>query len=426
MTDPDIIYYFFQKIRTRFPYLEKDSRGEKRIYLNSGAGSLMVDSCYRAIESIGFSLNPMPGSVAPGEILTAEFHHQVRQLVAEFIGAAAPEEISFHLSTTNALFNLAFSLRKIFQKGKNCLVTDLDHFANISPWETVATEQRAEIRRVRLNDDCSLNIADLLDKVDKNTVLVAITSASNALGTILPLRELIQQIKQKSSALVAVDAVHLAPHGIIDIQDMGCDFLSFSGYKVFGPMIGILFSRKEVQPLVSPYRVETNKVVAPFCWEQGMLPNITLAGLKGALEYLLEIGREFSEKKAGGQSNRNCFRKALEIIKIYEENLSLYFLEKLNQLKSDKIRLFGITETARVNSRVPTFAFEIKGVRASDIKKLFWENGRILIADGNHYSAVIVRHLKKEALNRVSFAHYDNRETIDCFFQTLENILHKT
>jgi selenocysteine lyase/cysteine desulfurase len=425
MAEPDIIYNFFQKIRSRFPYLEKDITGQSRLYLNSGAGSLMVDSSCRATESAGFSLNPMPGAITPVEVRTAEFHHQVRQVVAEFIGAASPEEISFHLSTTNALFNLAFSLRKLFKKGRNCLVTDMDHFANISPWEIVAAEQEAEIRRVRLRNDCSLKNTDLLDRVDKNTVLVALTGASNALGTIIPLTDLVQQIKSRSSALVAVDAVHLAPHAPIDVREIGCDFLTFSGYKVFGPVIGVLFSRKESQRFISPYRVETNKIEAPFCWEQGMLSNIAVAGLKGAMDYLLEIGREISSKeKAGPKYNRKAFRKAMESIKSYEQSLSLYFLERFNQLKSERIELFGINQSTQVTSRVPTFAFEIKGLNPSETKKFFWERGRILIADGNHYSAVVVRHLKKEALNRVSLAHHDNLVTVDKFFQVMEDILH--
>jgi len=367
----------------------------------------------------------MPGTTASVEVRTAEFHHQVRQLVSEFIGAENPGEISFHLSTTNAIFNLAFSLRKLFQRGTNCLITDLDHFANISPWEAIAAQRGAETRRIRLREDCSLGKADLLDRVDKNTVIVALTGASNALGTIVSLTDLVQQIKLRSPVLVAVDAVHLAPHAPIDVREIGCDFLAFSGYKVFGPMVGVLFSRKEAHPFTDPYRVETNKVEAPFCWEQGMLSNLSLAGLKGALDYLLEIGREISSKeKAGPKYNRKAFRKAMESIKRYEQSLSLYFLERFNQLKSDRIELFGINQSTQVPSRVPTFAFEIKGLSASETKKLFWERGRVLIADGNHYSAVVVRHLKKEALNRVSLAHHDNLQTIDKFFQIMENILH--
>jgi len=381
----------------------------------------MVDSSLQAISASGF-LNPMPGEIHPPEKQTAQYHKQVRQLVADFIGASQPDEISFHFSTTNALFNLAFSLRSIFKPGKNCLVTDLDHFANITPWETIASAQGAEIRRARLSPDLSLDRVDLMNKIDENTVLVALTGASNALGTILPLTDLISEIKIKSQALVVVDAVHLAPHSPIDIREMGCDFLALSGYKIFGPMLGILFSRQEAKDRVFPYRVETNKSLPPFCWEQGMLPNLNLAGLKGALEYLLDIGRAVSPKDSSG-NNRKIFRLAIEAIKKFEQNLSLYFLERLKKTNSPRIKLYGIDNPARIAGRTPTFALEIAGLSPTETKRLFWEKSRIIIADGNHYSAVVMRHLKKEALNRVSLAHYDGPDTIDAFFEALEKII---
>ncbi|MDD8030564.1 MAG: aminotransferase class V-fold PLP-dependent enzyme [Acidobacteriota bacterium] len=422
MSEPDTILNLFTRTRRRFPALNGSSVGEKYLYLNSGAGSLMVDSALQAINSAASSLNPMPGEVTPVEKQTFQFHNQVRKMVAEFIGASSLEEISFHFSTTNALFNLAFSLGSVFKPGQNCLVTDLDHFANISPWETVAASLGAEIRTVRLNPDLTLNRLDLLDKLDANTVMVAVTAASNALGTILPLTDLISEIKEKSRALVVVDAVHLAPHSPIDVREIGCDFLAFSGYKIFGPMVGILFSRKEVLSQVTPYRVETNRNSPPYFWEQGMLPNINLAGLKGALDYLFELG-QIVVKKDPSATPPKVFRRAMEAIKKYEQSLSLYFLERLKKLNSSRLRLYGINNSSKVVSRTPTFAIEISGLNPTELKKLFWETGRIVIADGNHYSAAVVRHLKKQALNRVSLAHYDSPESIDLFFESLEKII---
>ncbi len=422
MPEPDVIYSIFQKLRSRFPGFSADASGERHLYLNSGAGSLTVDSCLRAVNTEGSVLNPMPGQITPPEIQTRQFQQQVRQLVADFLGAASPEEISFHFSTTAALFNLAIALRSLFKPGKNLIVTDLDHFANISPWEMIATWQGAETRRVRLNSDLTLDSGHLVSQLDHNTVLVALTGASNVLGTIVPLTDLVSEIKQKSPALVVVDAVHLAPHAPVDVREIGCDFLTFSGYKIFGPMIGLLYSRKEIQDRIAPYRVETNKEKSPFCWEQGMLPNLQLAGLKGALNYLLEVGRAASPGDSSAPARRT-FRRALEAIKRYEQDLSLYFLERLKKIGSSRLKLYGIDSPGRVTSRTPTFALELAGLSPSELKKMFWERGRIIIADGNHYSAVVVRHLQKSALNRVSLAHYDGPDSIDLFFDCLENII---
>lgn len=424
MADPDIIYSFFKKNQARFPYLRDDPVYGTRFYLNSGAGSLNVDSYYQALEKSGFSLLPMPGQLTPPEQKTASLHQQVRQLAADFLGACSSEEISFHFSTTAALFNLAYALRSLFKPGKNCLVTDLDHMANVSPWETVASENGAETRRVRVDSDFSISREDLLKKLDENTVVVALPAASNALGTILPLAEIIQEIKSRSPALVVVDAVHLAPHAPLDVLEFGCDFLAFSGYKIFGPMLGVLFSRKEHEGLLHPYRVETNRPKAPYFFEHGMLPNLALAGLKGALEYLEQLGPQFyGPGKTEKTSRRKNFRLSLELIKAYEQHLTLYFLERWRKDYAEVMNIYGLTDKNKVSRRVPTFAFELKSMSPAEVKRLFWEKGKIIIADGNHYSAAVVRHLGKQAVNRVSLAHYDDLSSIDLFFETLEKII---
>jgi Selenocysteine lyase len=155
-----------------------------------------------------------------------------------------------------------------------------------------------------------------------------------------------------------------------------------------------------------------------------MLPNLNLAGLKGALEYLLELGRTQASRIIPS-SNRKLFRLALEAIKRYERDLSLYFLERWKRLGPGRGQLYGITQEESIVYRTPTFALEIPGFRADQLKKALWEQSRILIADGTHYSAVVVRHLRKEGLNRVSLAHYDGPETIDAFFDALEKIVLK-
>ncbi len=160
---PDPIERIHARIRGRFPTIDRDARGQRRIYLNSGAGSLMVDTAMDAAAAANRTLNPMPGAVAPGEIETASFHDGVRGLAADFLGAASGREISFHVSTTAALFNLAFALRERTGAGRNIVVTDLDHMANISPWETVLGEGAgAEVRRAPVAPDGTLDAARLL------------------------------------------------------------------------------------------------------------------------------------------------------------------------------------------------------------------------------------------------------------------------
>jgi selenocysteine lyase/cysteine desulfurase len=405
-------------IRARFPMIDRDSGGRPRIYLNTGAGSLTVDTAGAAARDAQARLNPMPGTVVAGETETAALHARVRDLAADFLHAGAGREISFHQSATAALFNLAFGLRGLIDPEANLVVTDLDHMANVSPWETVWGEGRGlEIRRAGITAEGTLDRGQLLSLVDGRTGLLAVTSASNATGSLVPLGELVAAVRERSpKCLVAVDAVHHAPHGILDVGATGVDFLVFSGYKVFGPMLGVLWGRSELLERLRPYRVETNKDVLPGKLEMGMLNNTALAALEAALEYPLWLADQAGVAAAAGSDRPAKFRAAMTAIAAYERTLSRRVLEGFRDLGAAKLRLFGIADPGRAAERVPTFSFDIAGFSPTEAKRRLWEEAGIQIADGNHYSAAVYRHLgRPEGICRASFAHYDNGSTVDSF-----------
>jgi selenocysteine lyase/cysteine desulfurase len=422
---PDPIERIHPRIRARFPLLDHDAEGRRRIYLNSGAGSLVVDTAIEAAARAGRTLNPMPGSVSPGEIETARLHERVRGLVADFLHAGSGREISFHVSTTAALFNLSFAMRRMFSRPDNLVVTDLDHMANISPWESVLGEGGGlEVRRARVMTDGRLDIDHLLTLIDARTRVLAVTMASNGLGTTPPLPRIVSAVRAKSpECLVVVDAVHHALHGPIDVRDIGCDFLAFSGYKVFGPMLGVLWGNEGLLEKLQPYRVETNKNEPPWKFEQGMLNNAALASLEAALEYLLWVTGEAAGPGRPLRSRREAFSFAMTAIAGYERGLSRRVLEGFMKLRRDRFIPYGLTDPARTGERDPTFAFEIAGQTPLETKKALWERRAIQIADGNHYSAAVTRHLGKPALCRASFALYDTAETVDLFLAALDEII---
>ncbi len=414
------------KIRTRFPQIERDVYGNKRIYLNSGAGTLMVDSAIYALADKARTSNPQPGDIDPAEIATDQLHWGVRQFVADFIHARKPEEISFHSSTTHALFNLAYALRTILIKGDNLVVTDLDHMANISPWEDMwGSENDCQIRRAQVNGEGCLDVDHLLSLIDGRTGLVAVTMASNAFGSLVPLKEIIPLIRKKSArCLICVDAVHHALHGPIDVQEIDCDFLAFSGYKLFGPMLGVLWGKEDLLRQLKPYRVETNKDESPYKFEQGTLNNALLAALEGALEYLLWLGDELTEEgEKVTPLRKDKLRFVMNAIAQYEGKLSQSILEGFQGLDGDKFRCYGLTNPERVLERDPTFSFEIRGRNPKEIKKYLWENHGFQIADGNHYSAAICRHLGRDSICRASFAHYDALQITKSFVEALHRLL---
>ena len=421
---PDPLETIHPRVRARFPLLDHDAQGRRRTYLNSGAGSLMVDSAMEAAAAVNRTLNPMPGAVCPGEIETARFHDRVRGIAADFLHARSGREISFHVSTTAALFNLAFALRNLTAPGDNLVVTDLDHMANVSPWETVIGEGRGrEIRRAGLSNEGTLDVAHLLGLVDRHTRVLAMTMASNGFGSVPPLAEIVAAVRPKApGCLVVVDAVHHALHGPIDVRAIDCDALAFSGYKVFGPMLGVLWGKEAVLEMVRPYRVETNKNEPPYKFEQGMLNNASLASLEAALEYILWLAGEAAGPGCAFASRREKFAYAMTVISEYEKRLSRRVLEGFGKLDAGRFACYGLKDPDRCGERDPTFAFEISGESASETKKRLWERHGIQIADGNHYSAAVYRHLKKPALCRASFAHYDTVETVDRFLAALEDI----
>lgn len=408
--------------------LETDASGTRRIYLNTAAGGLTVDAAGTASGDFQLRSNPMPGAVSDGERVTSELHHRVRSKAAAFLNGRGPREISFHFSATAALFSLAFALRRKISDRDNIIVTDLDHMANVSPWETAAAElYRCPARRVRTTGDGRLNTDHLFSLADERTALLAVTLASNGTGSLVPLQGLVRELRRRSpECLVVVDAVHAAPHVPIDVGEMDCDFLVFSGYKLFGPMLGVLWGKENLLAGLTPYRVETNKDLAPFKFEAGMLNNASLAALEAAFDYLTWLTSQLGTTGAA-PSDAARFRPALEAVREHEQTLSRRVLEGLAPLLDSGLVLHGLVSPERVSERVPTFLFEVNGLDATATKRSLWARHRIQVADGNHYSAYVYRHLNRpEGVARASFGHYDDAAAADAFVEAVGELVRES
>jgi cysteine desulfurase family protein (TIGR01976 family) len=441
-----------EEVRRCFPALERDADGGERLYLNSGGGTLVAESSARALARAAQYANPQDGGVSPGEMHTAAIHARARADAAAFLNAPSPDDISFHLSTTHALFNLSFALRDVLRRGDNLVVTHLDHSANVSPWESLWGEDRGlTVRQCRLRPDGTLDLNHLRRLVDRRTRVVAVTHASNGLGSVVPVAEVARiahrhEVPQPplrtrrgswSGALLVVDAVHHAYHGPIDVQALGCDFLAFSGYKLFGPMIGVLWGRREWLEALRPYRVEANQDRVPVKYEQGTLNNASLAGLSGAFEYLRWLGEKVESaaaERSGARAlaerlrqeyprgDRQRFKWAMCGIHEYEKTLSAALLQGFRRLAGRGVKVIGIKDPARLEEREPTFLFEVRGRRPEDVKRQMWEEGRIELPGGHNYSVAVYRALRNARALRASFAHYDNPAAVRRFLNTLTRI----
>ncbi len=440
------------EVRRSFPSLDRDIRGGERVYLNSGGGTLVAETSARAQARAAQYMNAQDGKITSGEIHTAELQATARTNVAAFLNAPSANQISFHSSTSHALFNLSLAFRDLLRHGDNLVVTHLDHAANVTPWESLWGEDRGlEIRQCRLCSDGTLDLDHLERLVNRRTRLIAVTYASNGLGTIVPIHSVVRIARRYGrprpptgrsrgwqGALVVVDAVHHAYHAPIDVRALRCDFLAFSGYKIFGPMIGALWGRTEWLKALRPYRVEPHTDEAPVKFEQGTPNNPSLAGLSGALEYLLWLGEQIERASEGHPGarllrerlhrayrpgERRRLKWALCAIREYEKTLSTALLDGFRELRPHGVHLHGISDPARVAERDPTFTFEVRGKRGETIKRQLWEDAHIEVTTGSSFSVALYRALRLERAVRASFAHYDNLETVQHFLDALRRIV---
>jgi len=423
---------YHQTIRSSFPFLEHDGDGNPRVYLDSGAGTLVPTMSIEAMAKAYGEARAQSGELTHSERYTRDLIWETRSLLTRFLNGYSPDEIAFNASTTHSLLNLAIAFRPLVEKHHNIIVTDADHFANVSPWEIMYGERAGlEIKRLGVNDAGQVDLDQLKSLVDSNTRIVAITYSVNGVGTVMPIREIADVVhafrdEEGNGAYLVVDSVHHAFHGPIDVRKIQADFLTISGYKLFGPVLGVLWGKREHLNKLAPYSVDPK----PNSFEQGSSNNALLGAMQGALRYLLTLGNHLAPYYAEAleevpEAETRLFRAALLGIEEYERELSSEVLRSFETFPKDRFRYYGLkTVKDGLWTRDPTFCLEIEGKGTTELKRLCWELGRIEVAAGDVFSAMIKRHLdKEEVVIRASFAHYDNLNTVRALTSTLSRIL---
>jgi cysteine desulfurase family protein (TIGR01976 family) len=286
------------------------------------------------------------------------------------------------------------------------VVTRLDHDANVSPWLLAARDRDCVVRWVDFDTaDCTWSVEALARQVTSRTKLVAVGLASNSTGSINPVAEA-ARIARQAGAMCFVDAVHYAPHGPIDVTAIGCDFLACSAYKFFGPHTGILWGRYDLLDRLSAYKVRPAADTPPHKWETGTQSFEGIAGVRGTLSYLEWLGRTFVA--GGAVSRRDALRAGMAGIQEYESKLCAAMAEGLESVKGLHIR--GITDPARLKSRVPTYSFTLDGHHPKKICQALDDAG-IFAWDGHYYAPEVTRRLGLEGsggMVRVGAVHYNS------------------
>ncbi len=417
--------------RRYFPSLSLDVNGKQAIYFDNPGGTQVPQQVIDAMLSYFREAN----ANSHGAFLTSQRTDQViaaaRSAMADFLHAASPNEIVFGPNMTTLTFAFSRAIGKTLQPGDEVVVTILDHDANVAPW--LALQERSVlIRTVDVHpENVTLDMEDMRAKITERTRVVAVGYASNAVGTINDLATIIRWAHEVD-ALAWIDAVQFAPHGPIDVQALGADFLVCSSYKFFGPHLGMLYGKAEQLEKFPAYKVRPASNNIPDRWETGTQNHEGLAGLVGVVDYLAMLGREQSalydkafEAVSGGNpyhSRQLELKIAMRAIMDHERRLSARLLAGLREIKG--IQVYGITNPQQFAWRVPTIACNIEGHSPRELAEYLASRG-IFAWDGNYYALGIMERLGLEERGgalRLGMAHYNTLDEIDRVLESLERI----
>ena len=413
-------------VRAKFPALqEKDEQGRPFVYFDGPGGTQVPHSVIEAQADYLIRANANRGGYFATSRRTDHLVTQARQAMADFLNAASSQEIVFGPNMTSLSYNLSRSMARIFRPGDEIVVTRLDHDANISPWLALE-EQGVAVQWADFDvEDYRLDMDHLASLLTAKTKLVAVGYASNAIGTINPIGR-IAALARNVGAWLWVDAVHYAPHGPIDVQSLGCDFLVCSAYKFFGPHVGVLWGKFDLLEKLSAYQVRPASAKTPGKFETGT-PNLEgIAGTMAAVDYLADLGETYGAQFAADltryEGRRKTLKQAMKTVAAYERDLFTYMLEQLERIPG--LTIYGITDPAAFNERCPTLAFTRAGFSPEAIARHLGQRG-IFVWDGNYYAVSVTERLGVEetgGMVRVGLAHYNTKEEVDRFIAALQEM----
>jgi cysteine desulfurase family protein (TIGR01976 family) len=399
-------------LRARFPALAQEQDGRPLVFLDGPGGTQVPASVIDAVSGYFRDMNANEGgpfvTSRRSDAMSAEAH----AAAADLLGASSADEIVFGANMTTITFHLSRSIGATLAPGDEIVVTTLDHEANVSPWQAMARDRDLVVRTVDIRaDDGTLDLDDLDRQLGPRTRLVAVGYASNALGTVNPVAEIVRRARAVG-ALTWVDAVHYAPHGVVDVQALGADFLVCSAYKWFGPHVGVLYASSSVQDRLPAYKVRPSA----HRFSTGT-PNLEgIAGTLAAIEYIASIAGVPGDR-------RERIVASMTAVAEYERALSKRFLDGVITLPG--MRVWGIVDADRLGERTPTFAVTSDRRSPRELAARLGDAG-ILAWDGHFYAQGLIERLglaESGGVLRLGFVHYTTTDEVDRTLDELETIL---
>lgn len=396
-------------VRPRFPALQMEQDGQPVLFFDNPAGTQVPQPTIDGYARYLRCANANVGGTFLTSRETDRLIEEARHAAADFLNGS-PGEIVFGPNMTTLTFSLSRAIGRTLRPGDEIVTTRLEHDANVAPW--LALEERGVTVRFIAVDPVTmtLDLDSVRRAITDRTRLLAVGLASNAFGTVNDVSRL-TELAHERGALVFVDAVAFAPHGPIDVRQLGCDVLVCSAYKFFGPHLGILWSRRELLETLPAYRVRPAGEEPPGKWETGTQNHEALAALLGTFEYLASLG--------AGAGRRARLADAMAGVQAHERELAVRLIAGLQAVPG--VRVFGITDPAAFDRRVPTVSFTVVGHEPEDLARSLGEQG-IFTWAGNHYAVEPMACLGLTGTNRVGLVHYNTAGEIDRFLGTLEEL----
>ncbi|MBF0273839.1 MAG: cysteine desulfurase [Nitrospinae bacterium] len=393
-----------EKYKSRFQEVIHPETNEPVIYLDNATTTLKPTAIINEIGELYKEVNSQRHrNFYPFGKTLVEKYEEARQKVADFIGAESANEIIFTKNATEAINLLAYSwARKYLRKGDNILLSVMEHHSNLVPWQILSEEIGINIRYISVRENGNLLETDFNRKIDDRTKLVAITHASNVLGTINNVEEFVGTIREKGIKLL-IDGSQSIPHIPINVQELGCDFFVFSGHKMMAPHgVGVLYGKEQTLAKMKPFLSGSNMVsevtfkfakphLPPWKFEAGSINYIEAIGLGMAIDFLNEVG--------------------MENIMEYEKQLMKYTIN--NMLKNEAVILYG-----RAKDRVPNIAFNIRGAHPDELAK-FLEKAGIIVSSGSHNAQPLINFLNLKYCVRISLYFYNSIDEVDKLLELL-------
>ena len=430
-------------IRAQFPSLSQTVNGHPAAFLDGPGGTQVPQRVIDAISNYLRRDNANTGGAYATSRNTDAMLAEARAAMADFLNCAA-DEIVFGPNMTTLTYMMSRAIGRDLGPGDEILVTRLDHDANVSPWLALAEqgkENGVTIRWAEIHEDtCTLDLADLASKINERTKLVAVGYASNAVGTINPVKEIVC-LAHAAGALAYVDAVHYGPHGLIDVAALDCDFLVCSTYKFFGPHMGVLFGKREYLQRLRPYKVRPLTDASPNRWEWGTLNHECIAGITACVDYIADLGRRAHEPASlasldgqpgrlsphGPPNRRAAIAAAFDAIHRYEHSLMERLIAGLHNIPN--LKIYGITDPAHFAERCPTLAVRVVNQTEEQtplaLATKLGEQG-FFTWDGNYYALNLTEHLdveKSGGFLRIGLVHYNTVEEVDRLLTALRQLV---